>query len=387
MKILTVVWNLFDGKSKELEVSRNGGSIMIYNICEYIGRKVDSYLFTGSVSIEECDYNHIHVVSNGKYLPENKKDIKKWQDGLRKRFIEVLSELKPDYILIQGGGEFTYNCIKICEAYNIEFSFVDHLYIGKERAQKEDKEPYEWEKKALEVKNIRIVVVGKAMRDEIIKDYPNLEENIYVIPNGTPFNGELCKSKLVYQYELKGKKVLLCSGSLHPRKNQMQLIQSFNLIPAVLREKIVVLFCGKDSIKIPMKDKMLKEISDKGFDDALKYIGVYPMEKMKEVYSLVDGVVMPSLYEGLSLVAIEMLTYGKPVIMFSDNETAGDVNDPKAVVFANDHSDQALADAIVEWYERDWDEEYIKEYSRYFKMERVADEYIEYCRQRIEESN
>ncbi len=95
---------------------------------------------------------------------------------------------------------------------------------------------------------------------------------------------------------------------------------------------------------------------------------------------------MPSLSEGLSLVATEMLSYGKPVIMFSDNETAGDINDPKVAVLAKDHSDQALADAIVEWYERDWDEKYIKEYSRYYSMERVADDYIAYCRKRISTS-
>ena len=88
---------------------------------------------------------------------------------------------------------------------------------------------------------------------------------------------------------------------------------------------------------------------------------------------------MSALCEGLSLVALEMLRFGKPVIMFSDNETAEDVNDDKAVVFAKDHSDQALANAIEEWYNRKWDDVYIRNYSDYFSMERVADDYIRYC--------
>ena len=103
------------------------------------------------------------------------------------------------------------------------------------------------------------------------------------------------------------------------------------------------------------------------------------MDEMKKVYSVADALIMPSLSEGLSLVALEMLTYGKPVIMFADNETAGDVNDSKVVVLAQDHSDQSLAAAIMEWYDRDWDDTYIKKYSNYYSMERVADEYIEYC--------
>ena len=96
---------------------------------------------------------------------------------------------------------------------------------------------------------------------------------------------------------------------------------------------------------------------------------------------MADGLVLPSLMEGLSLVTLEAIQHGKPVIMFADNETASDVNSPDATILVKERSDQALADAIVEWYERDWDIKKIKEYSKNFTIERVADEYIEYAKE------
>ena len=106
--------------------------------------------------------------------------------------------------------------------------------------------------------------------------------------------------------------------------------------------------------------------------------------EMEKLYTVADGLIFPSLLEGLSLVALEIMTYGKPIIMFSDNETAVDISNPEVVVLAKDHSDQALADAIRKWYETDWNMNTIKEYSHQFSMERVAQNYVSYCEKRIE---
>ena len=386
MKILTVVWNLFDEKSKELEISRNGGSIMIYNICEYIGRKVESYVFVGNMSIEGVDFGHIHVVDNRKNLPQEKKDISIWQNALKKRFEEILKEINPDFVLIQGSGEFSYNSFFVCKNNKTPYAFVEHLYMGKERTGEEVQDWPEWEERAFGIDDIHIIAIGNAMKKEILRDYPELIGRVCAITNGVSHCGDVMSNNLADVYNVQGKKILVCVGGISERKNQRQIVRAFYELPNEYKNDIVVLFCGADSVKTPRISLLLSEIRKYNLEGSLKYIGSFPPEMMSKVYSLADGLIMASLYEGLSLVALEMITYGKPVIMFSDNETAGDVNDPKAVVFANDHSDHALADAIVEWYERDWDEEYIKEYSKYYNMERVADDYIEYCKQRIKES-
>ncbi len=383
MKVLTTVWALFDDNIQTLNVSRNGGAIMIYNICEYMGRKVDSYVFVGSRAISESEYNHIHITDNSRYLPDDRSDIVLWQQALQKRFEEILEELQPDYVLVQGGGDFSSYCISTCRKKRVPFSFVDHLYMGKAGEDYTDPKTTEWENKEFSDPTLRIIAVGTAMKRNILRDYPELKD-VCAIPNGTPYHGEVCSGSLAEKYSLDGKKVLLCSGSLQPRKNQLQLVRAFAMLPESYKRSIRVLFCGKDSARFPTKDLLLSAIKDSNLEDMMFYIGTYPMDEMKKVYSVADALIMPSLSEGLSLVALEMLTYGKPVIMFADNETAGDVYDCKVAVLARDHSDQSLADAIMEWYDRDWDDTYITEYSNYFSMERVADDYIEYCDRHME---
>ena len=85
---------------------------------------------------------------------------------------------------------------------------------------------------------------------------------------------------------------------------------------------------------------------------------------------------MPSLIEGLSLVTLEAISYGMPVIMFSDNETAADINDTKATILVDEHSDEALAYGIEKWFAMQWDNDYIREYSKFFTLERVANDYL-----------
>ncbi len=379
MKIISTVWNLFDVNKKEWAVSRNGGSIMIHDICEYIGRKEESYVYTGNMETGDGTFGHIHVLGNGKYLPETRDDMARWQLALQKRFKEILREMRPDFVLVQGLGEFSINCINACNKVGVAYAMVDHLYIGKGKDAYTDEASRRIEQATFCMDGLRVIAVGEAMGTAIRRDYQNLR-SVSVIPNGTGYKGEYTKGRIFVKYKRDDKKVLLCSGSLHPRKNQRQIVRAFQLLPDDVKKNTVVLFCGKDSIKTPTKEILLYDIKKAHLEEKLLYIGTFSTEEMKQVYSVADGLIMASLSEGLSLVALEMMTYGKPVIMFEDNETAGDINDGKAVVFAKDHSDQALADAITEWYEHEWDEDYIKEYVSYYSMERVADDYINYCR-------
>ena len=221
----------------------------------------------------------------------------------------------------------------------------------------------------------------------MLTDYPNFPyERVVAIPNGTTFCGEKKEPLLKSKYNLLDKRVLICVGRVYNRKNQRQLPSVFRILPEYIKNNIKILVCGKTSSESDLKE-FSNEIDKNDAREDVVYIGSLDEEEIKTLYSVADGLIMPSLSEGLSLVAIEMLTYGKPVIMFSDNETAGDIYDEKVCVLAENHSDQALANAIVRWYENQWDEDYIKNYSKYYNMERVADDYIKYCKQRLNEGN
>ncbi len=381
MKILSTVWALFDIDKRPFSVMRNGGSIMIADICEYIGRKEQSYVFTGNQMTEASRFQNIHIVDNSAYLPRKRTadNIQEWQSGLQRRFKEVLEELRPDYVLVQGGREFSTNCILECKHKDQPYAYVDHLMQSGQSAYSFSLEDIEWEKSIFQTPDIQIIAVGNGMRKKILSDNPQLEdEQVVVIPNGTP----LCMSPFrndTSLYSNEKRKILLCCGSLQPRKNQMQLINAFGLLPQAVREGALVLFCGGSPKKFGYGDKLQKRIHECGYEHNMKYIGELSRDEMSELYARIDGLIMPSLSEGLSLVALEAMRFGKPVIMFADNETAEDIKDEQVVVLSKSHSDKALSNAIIEWFSRTWDAEHIIAYSAYYSMERVADDYIKLC--------
>ena len=178
---------------------------------------------------------------------------------------------------------------------------------------------------------------------------------------------------------------MACVGRIYKRKNQIQLTRIFKHLPEKIKKELVIVVCGVEPQKIPGMEDLINAIKKEKVENKVICIGELDEEGMKGLYSTVDGLIMPSMSEGLSLVALEMLVYGKPVIMFSDNETAVDVCDPCAVVLAEDRSDASLARAVEEWYDKDWDQEKIHEYATYFSMERVAQDYVAYCSRRISE--
>ncbi len=386
MKILSTAWTIFTYNGNAYEIKRNGGSIMIADICDYIGRTEDSYLFVGSERVPRMDYGNIHVIDNGAYLPERRmvNNIGEWHEGLKKAFRECIDTIDPDYVLVQGGMEFSSNCMEICKEIGQKYAFVDHLFQGNQDVAMNHK-VRTWEDKVFADSTLNVIAVSTNMRRRILNTYPNLDpRKIIAIPNGTPY---MMKEDILrnFRQELKlgDKKILLCSGSLQPRKNQMQLVNAFKLLKKETQQDVVILFCGNDSLKYPTRQKLEDRISREGLNESLIYIGTFSREEMHDLYASVDALIMPSLNEGLSLVALEALVYGKPVIMFSDNETAGDVNDSCATVMVDAHSDEALAKGIEEWYGRSWNTDKIMEYSKYFNMERVAEEYLKYIRGRL----
>lgn len=385
MKILSTSWNFFQNDTNEWKVAKDGCRIMISQICEYIGKKEESYLFIGSMAIPQMNINGIHILDNREYLPTTKRtkeNINEWQVAIKKAFHESLLKIKPDYVLIHDIGDFSMNCMRVCEEIKQPFSYVNHLFVGD---RIENSREQNWEDEFYSHIDWKTIAVGSGVKKRIIKKYPRIKDNnIQVIPNGTLYNGENVESDINIQYGLSEKKILACVGSLQPRKNQLQLVSAFMQLSAYYRKKIGIIICGKELKNNIIKEELLESVKKNGLEESIYYFGECEKEELKKVYTIAEGLIMPSLSEGLSLVATEILSYGKPIIMFSDNETADDINDNNVAVLAKDHSDKALANAIIEWFKRDWDEDYIKEYSKYYSMERVADDYIRYCREMIE---
>lgn len=72
---------------------------------------------------------------------------------------------------------------------------------------------------------------------------------------------------------------------------------------------------------------------------------------------------MPSRADGLSIAGLEVMSYGLPIIMFSDSESTKDLYDKRISCFA-EKNDESLIEAIIKWYMNDWDKDYIDYYEK-----------------------
>lgn len=377
MRVLSVAWIIYDNRLKEFSDNCTGGGLVIKNICDYIGRSIESYLLIGSCSLPAMKLGNIHIVETESIVGSGSKPKVNNQhvELMLKAFEMALCKIKPDIVNVHGIGEFVKKCIDICNVKNTLCVCTEHLYIGANKKFEGYDQTVLWENDMYNIPEIKIIAVSTGMKKKIMKDYTQIKEkNICVIKNGTDFKADYVESGIKEKYAASEKKVLLCVGTLLARKNQCQLVDAFKLLPEDIQDGIKIIFCGRDG----MKGCLQNEIRKAELEDKLIYVGAFSSEDMKKFYSIADGLIMPSLAEGLSIAALEMLAYGKPVIMFSDSECAEDLDDEKITCFAETRTSKSLADSIVRWYKKDWDTDYIKKYIEKFSMEKMAENYINY---------
>lgn len=377
MNVLTITWSISDSRLDAFRNDLTGGGLAIKNIANAIGKTENSFLLLGTVALPEMRLDNIQIVGTDKVLnySRSKETIDQWQSDLLRILADTISDRKIDIVDVHGSGDFCRNCIEYCLKKDIPLVYTDHLFIGESSRFENYESSVEWEKWLYSHQNLNVVSVSHGQKEKIRKFFPDFPAaHITPIPNGTEAIGRIVKSSLVERYSLIGKKVLCCSGTLLERKNQLAAVRAFTLLPKDIQENLAILFCGKDALN----GRLQRSIEENQLQDKLIYLGPVPGEKMPAVYTISDGMIMPSFSEGLSLAALEMLSYGKPVVMFRDSECFDDLHDPVAIEIADNRTDEDLSQAIVRWYRKSWNMKAIKEFSSYFNMDRVGADYIRF---------
>lgn len=383
MKVLSMAWTIYDERMKEFSKDYTGGGLMIKNICDYIGKYAESYLFVGCRYLQEQKIGNIRIAGTDFKLHEKETDTvkdDKYVRNMTEKFRLTVEKIQPDIVHFHGLGELMQQCIRVCINKNVPYVYTEHLYIGMHRKIEKYDRAVEWEKALYSIPDLPVIAVSQGVKKRILQDFPQIRESaVHVIPNGTDFVAEKVKSDILEKYQLLGRKVLLCVGTLLARKNQLQVVEAYMQLPEEIKNSLKVIFCGKDR----MEGRLQKKICEAGLEKDLIYAGAIPNSEMKKYYTVADGLIMPSLAEGLSIAVLEAVAYGIPVIMHQDSECADDLNDENVVCFAQSRSSRDLANAMVRWYRKDWDQKAIVCYARKFTMERVAKDYVDYYAQRL----
>lgn len=160
---------------------------------------------------------------------------------------------------------------------------------------------------------------------------------------------EVMRNKL----NLNGKFVIGNVGRLHEQKNQIFLIEIFNELLKV-KPNAELLIIGNGPLESQLKEKC-QELK---IDDKIMLLG--NRSDVADLYQAMDVFVLPSLFEGLGIVAIEAQAAGLPVVCstgvakeaeVTSNIVKIDLNDSKekwinAIVTAKTNEDEDVYQSI-----------------------------------------
>jgi glycosyltransferase involved in cell wall biosynthesis len=163
-------------------------------------------------------------------------------------------------------------------------------------------------------KSSAIICETKYVKQDIKKFIRIKNKKIYVVtsPLIDKFENEAFDFSLINSIKEKYNipdKFLFYPSPLTEDKNHIRLIEALSLAHKS-GYKIKIILSGPDSGEL----KNIKASIEKyNLDDYVKFLGFLPVDELKAIYHLSYGLVMPSLFESVSLPVFEAMKIGKPV--------------------------------------------------------------------------
>jgi glycosyltransferase involved in cell wall biosynthesis len=166
-------------------------------------------------------------------------------------------------------------------------------------------------------KNARIILCeSKHVRDDIIKFLQVSPENIRVIESPPPhyishFKNKVQKKLSVIKKYSLPEKFMYYPAQFWKHKNHSNLLRAIVLLKKKYRKSMNLVFTGSQQNNF---DKVMKEINNLSLQNQVYYLGFVPEEDIPYIYSRSACLVMPSLFESVSMPVWEAFYLGVPVV-------------------------------------------------------------------------
>lgn len=152
-----------------------------------------------------------------------------------------------------------------------------------------------------------------------------------------------------------GKSVVLSVGSICARKNQIQLLRAFNLLPDDVKSKTMIFLAGQD-----LSGGVVGEYVKKHhLNENVVICGFLSKKDLAGLYQIAHFNALLSISEGFGLSMIEAAKYGIPSLTFSDLDAAKDVYSPDSMLLLDERTDEAVAEGLRKMFSTEWDKEAI----------------------------
>ena len=150
----------------------------------------------------------------------------------------------------------------------------------------------------------RVVTVSQNSFEDIHRDHKVAKERMHVVPVGV--DQDLFKP-MPHVERIKGRLITTASADV-TMKGLKYLLEALAKLRTERHVELVVIG------KLKEDGPSAKIIDDLGLRDAVTFITGVPEERIIELYSEAELAVVPSLYEGFSLPAIEAMSCGVPLV-------------------------------------------------------------------------
>lgn len=150
----------------------------------------------------------------------------------------------------------------------------------------------------------RLIAISENTKNDLIKILKTEKEKIQVIYPGKtvfPEGGKLPEG-------IKAKKYILFVGTIEPRKNLINLLKAYSLLPEALKNEYLLVIVGGKGWNNET------ELSEIGQTKGVKWLGFVSDMDLGEIYRQATIFAYPSLYEGFGLPIIEAQQFGVPVL-------------------------------------------------------------------------
>lgn len=187
-----------------------------------------------------------------------------------------------------------------------------------------------------------IVTVSEHQREWALRARIGKPDQIIAIPNGVPTERAQSRrqpAEIRAELDLGDGFMMLSTGRLAEQKGLEHLIRAAALLRDELPDARVVL--AGDG---PLRAQLSRLASDLGLDEMVRFIG--HRSDVGDLLTAADLVVLPSLWEGLSISLLEAMAAGKAVVTTTLGSNREVTNDGETAVLVPPKDHESLASAL-----------------------------------------
>ncbi len=185
-----------------------------------------------------------------------------------------------------------------------------------------------------------IIAVSQATARDLVELAGAAPEKIDVVAEGVapglaPMDPEEARRIVAARFNITARYVLFV-GTLEPRKNVPTLLRAYDQLRRDFPVRLVL--AGAQGW---LSDDVFATLRELALQDGVDFLGPVPPDELRSLYCGAEALVLPSLYEGFGLPALEAMACGTPVVVSSAGSLPEVVGDAGVVVKPEDPADLA----------------------------------------------